>query len=421
MGRKPLECEEINNKTFGRKTEKYIEKERFKACNNRKTHPTKPCDIVNGKCVSKSIDIMDIIAEIPDTIKRKPNSYAKFHSFSDPNPDEHFKFNNKRVQKYMQKIDINYKKIDSRNDLYKVYYKACVSIVQDDNKIKIGDIVYIQEGIGSQPWSALHIIDYDSVSKKKKILLHSVHCGYDMSSKKHELISTIMKSLRYTKTGIDNGNYIHFLMKDECKFEGDVKDLFIWSKGDQPKALQRSSQVHMKIDEIPSNIKRKPNSYAKFHPFGNPESEMPLYSNKDIQKYMNKVNPNYESLNKGEKWAVYNQACKLMVIENDKFKIGDIIYIVQNDDDRQYLGINIISYDLKKKRKTVFETEGLCGYVIYHEKLLATIMKTLRYTKTGIEKGNYKKYLIDDQDCGEVKDLKDIMYLDENITPKNLS
>lgn len=53
-GRPPMDCEEINNKTFQRKKEDTIKKQQHKKCASRESHSSKPCKIMNDKCVTKT-------------------------------------------------------------------------------------------------------------------------------------------------------------------------------------------------------------------------------------------------------------------------------------------------------------------------------------------------------------------------------
>ena len=51
-GRPPMDCQSIDEKTFGRKRSIYIEKARKKKCDSRIDHPNKPCKRIDNKCVS---------------------------------------------------------------------------------------------------------------------------------------------------------------------------------------------------------------------------------------------------------------------------------------------------------------------------------------------------------------------------------
>tara|TARA_Y100000389_G_C17441606_1_gene508914 strand:+ start:898 stop:1884 length:987 start_codon:yes stop_codon:yes gene_type:complete len=77
-GRKSLDCEEINNKSFQRKSEKYIKKAQLNKCLSRSNHQSKPCKIVDDQCVNNDSKILI------DQSKKTEDNNMKETIFSPP-------------------------------------------------------------------------------------------------------------------------------------------------------------------------------------------------------------------------------------------------------------------------------------------------------------------------------------------------
>ena len=54
-GRPPLDCKDINERTFQRKKPETIEKAQKKKCDSRISHTYKPCSYKSKQCVDKSV------------------------------------------------------------------------------------------------------------------------------------------------------------------------------------------------------------------------------------------------------------------------------------------------------------------------------------------------------------------------------
>ena len=77
-GRKSLDCEEINNKSFQRKSVKYIKKAQLNKCLSRSNHQSKPCKIVDDQCVDDDSKILI------DQYKKTEDNNMKETIFSSP-------------------------------------------------------------------------------------------------------------------------------------------------------------------------------------------------------------------------------------------------------------------------------------------------------------------------------------------------
>lgn len=54
-GRPAMDCNKINEKTFGRKKDESQKRAQLAKCATRNDHPVKPCVVNNNKCVSKTM------------------------------------------------------------------------------------------------------------------------------------------------------------------------------------------------------------------------------------------------------------------------------------------------------------------------------------------------------------------------------
>ena len=75
-GRPPMKCESIDEKTFGRKTQEFIEKAQKTKCVSRMSHATKPCKRVGNKCVSSTKD-MNTPKKLVQQVIKKSNTCEK--------------------------------------------------------------------------------------------------------------------------------------------------------------------------------------------------------------------------------------------------------------------------------------------------------------------------------------------------------
>lgn len=69
-GRPPMKCESIDEKSFGRKKQAFIEKAQKNKCISRMSHPTNPCKHLENKCVSISKDVTTPKKVLQEIVKK---------------------------------------------------------------------------------------------------------------------------------------------------------------------------------------------------------------------------------------------------------------------------------------------------------------------------------------------------------------
>jgi hypothetical protein len=154
------------------------------------------------------------------------------------------------------------------------------------------------------------------------------------------------------------------------------------------------------VSRIPDKFIRK-TKFAKFHKLGdedvrndNENDKLYKYKQKDIRKVMmsmykrnlrfNHMINNIEPFSFDEDFHdMYEEAVKKYVREKNDVKIGDIVYMEHEYEERQYYGLYMVEYDPSTKTKVIRYTEGLHGYRIPKE--IYEHVKDLSYARVKIQ------------------------------------
>lgn len=97
-----------------------------------------------------------------------------------------------------------------------------------------------------------------------------------------------------------------------------------------------------------------------------------------------------------EKYQLYHDTIEYLLINNDKYKIGDWFYREDLYETRQYHGIGRVSFDFKKNKKTVFyyEEDGpFTNNGNVDNKYFPKAIQNLINQKKDFDKEAYEKYL----------------------------
>jgi hypothetical protein len=97
-----------------------------------------------------------------------------------------------------------------------------------------------------------------------------------------------------------------------------------------------------------------------------------------------------------EKYQLYHDTIEYLLINDNKYKIGDWIYREDLYETRQYYGIGRVSFNLKKNKKTVFyyEEDGpFTNNGNVDNKYFPKAIQNLINQKKDFDKEAYEKYL----------------------------
>ena len=75
------------------------------------------------------------------------------------------------------------------------------------------------------------------------------------------------------------------------------------------------------------------------------------------------------------KYQLYTETIHNLLINDDKYKIGDVFYIEHEYETRQYYGVGRISYDIENNKKILFfhDEDGFC----IHDKIFPKWLQEL--------------------------------------------
>ena len=97
-----------------------------------------------------------------------------------------------------------------------------------------------------------------------------------------------------------------------------------------------------------------------------------------------------------EKYQLYHDTIEYLLINDDKYKIGDWFYREDLYETRQYHGIGRVSFDLKKNKKTVFyygEDGPYLNNGIINNNFFTKLIQNIINQKEDFDKEAYEKYL----------------------------